>query len=236
MVRRMQLRLHSRYQNSAGQRVRIVLNLKGLSYEYVPVPSASSPEYLAINPQGLMPALEIDGRIVAQSMAIIGLIEELFPRPALLPDEAIARATARSFAYLIAADVHPINNNRVRKYLAGPMGLDEARIAAWYHHWIATAFASLETMLAESRAPTRYAYTDTPGLAEACLVPQMANARRFGCNLAPYPRLIALDEMCRDLPAFAAAAPEAQPDFPREAPADERRAAVEPAALSRSGG
>ena len=217
MVRRMQLRLHTRYQNSAGQRVRIVLNLKGLSYEYVAVPSAASPEYIAINPQGLMPALEIDGQIVAQSMAIIGLIDELFPNPRLLPDDAIARATARSFAYLIAADVHPINNNRVRKFLAGPMGVDDARITAWYHHWIATAFTSLETMLAESRPPTRYAYTDIPGLAEACLVPQMANARRFGCDLSPYPRLVALDEACRDLPAFADGAPEAQVDFPREA-------------------
>lgn len=216
MVRRMQLRLHTRYQNSAGQRVRIVLNLKGLSYEYVPVPSAASPEYIAINPQGLMPALEIDGRIVAQSMAIIGLIEELFPQPPLLPEDPIARATARSFAYLIAADVHPINNNRVRKYLAGPMGADEARITAWYHHWIGTAFLSLETMLAESRPATRYAYTDTPGLAEACLVPQMANARRFGCDLGRYPRLVALDEACRDLPVFADAAPEAQIDFPAE--------------------
>jgi maleylacetoacetate isomerase len=215
MVRRMQLRLHSRYQNSAGQRVRIVLNLKGLSYEYVPVPSASSPEYRAINPQGLMPALEIDGRIVAQSMAIISLIEELFPQPPLLPEDAIMRASARSFSLLIAADLHPLNNNRVRNYLAGPMGLSEEKVAAWYHHWVGTAFTSLEIMLVEAGSATRYGFTDTPGLAEACLVPQMANARRFGCDLTPYPRLVALDEMCRDLPAFAMAAPEGQVDFPR---------------------
>lgn len=210
----MQLRLHTRYQNSAGQRVRIVLNLKGIGYEYVPVPSASSPEYRAINPQGLMPALEIDGRIVAQSMAIIGLIEELYPNPPLLPADPIARAEARAFALLIAADVHPINNNRVRKYLAGPMGASQAQVDGWYRHWIATAFESLETALARRTRATRYAFTDTPGLAEACLVPQMANARRFDCDLAPYPLLNALDVACRDQPAFVAARPETQVDFP----------------------
>jgi len=209
------LRLHTRYQNSAGQRVRIVLNLKGLAYEYLPVPSVSSPDYLAINPQGLMPALEIDGRIVAQSMAIVGLIDELHPMPAILPTDPVTRAQARSFAYLIAADLHPINNNRVRKYLAGPMGVASAGVEAWYHHWVDTAFGALELSLAAiDRPATRYGFTDSPGLAEACLVPQMANARRFGCDLRPYPRLRDLDAMCRDLPAFARAAPEAQPDFP----------------------
>lgn len=213
----MQLRLHTRYQNSAGERVRIVLNLKGLAYDYVPVPSVSSPEYRAINPQGLMPALEIGGRVVAQSMAIIALIDELHPDPPILPADPIARAEARSFAFLIAADLHPINNNRVRKYLAGPMGVSEERIEAWYAHWVASALASLEVTLAGRGQNTRYAFTDAPGLAEACLVPQMANARRFGCDLTPYPRLVALDEACRDLPAFAAAAPHRQPDFPGQA-------------------
>ena len=213
----MPLRLHTRYQNSAGQRVRIVLNLKGIAYQYVPVPSVSSPEYRAINPQGLMPALEIDGQIVAQSMAIIGLIDELYPDPPILPADPIRRAQARAFALLIAADLHPINNNRVRKYLSGSMKASDEQVAAWYHHWVATALASLETTLAGSATRTRFAFTDEPGLAEACLVPQMANARRFGCDLTPYPRLVALDEACRDQPAFAAAAPERQPDFPGQA-------------------
>lgn len=210
----MTYRLHSRYQNSAGQRVRIVLNLKGIPYEYVPVAAASSPEYRAINPQGLMPALEIDGQIVAQSMAIITLLEELHPEPALLPADPIERAKARAFALLIAADLHPLNNNRVRKYLAGPMELTDGKVDAWYRHWVATAFTSLETALASRSVETRYAFTDTPGLAEACLVPQMANARRFGCDLTDYPRLVALDASCKDLPEFASAAPEAQVDFP----------------------
>jgi maleylpyruvate isomerase len=211
----MRLRLHTRYQNSAGERVRIVLNLKQVEYEYVPVPSVASPDYLKINPQGLMPALEIDGAIVAQSMAIIGLIDELFPTPPLLPADPVQRAQARAFAYLIAADLHPINNNRVRKYLSGPMGVANAEVDGWYRHWVETAFKALETLLASADRPvTRYGFTDLPGLAEACLVPQMANARRFGCDLKPYPRLSELDAMCRDLPAFARAAPKAQPDFP----------------------
>lgn len=210
----MTLRLHTRYQNSAGQRVRIVLNLKGIDYEYVAVPSAASPEYRAINPQGLMPALEVDGRIIAQSMAIIGLLEELYPAPPMLPADPIERAEARAFALLIAADVHPINNNRVRKYLSGPMGASEAQIDGWYRHWIATAFESLETALYRRDRPKQFGFTDTPGLAEACLVPQMANARRFGCDLAPYPLLEALDASCRDLPEFVAARPEEQVDYP----------------------
>jgi maleylacetoacetate isomerase len=147
-------------------------------------------------------------------MAIIGLIEDLFPAPPMLPDDPFIRAEARAFAYLIAADLHPINNNRVRKYLTETMGSSERQVDAWYRHWVATAFDSLETALRLRQGATRFAFTDEPGLAEACLVPQMANARRFGCDLAPYPLLEALDAACRDLPAFAAARPEAQPDFP----------------------
>ncbi|MGH6923073.1 MAG: maleylacetoacetate isomerase [Propylenella sp.] len=211
----MKLRLHTRYQNSAGQRVRIVLNLKRIPYEYVAIESLSSGAYGEINPQRLMPALEIDGRIVAQSMAIIELIEELFPEPSILPAGLLTRAEARSFAQLIAADLHPINNNRVRKYLSEVVGAGEPQIAAWYAHWVALAFTSLEAQLARRQSPARFCFGDEPGLADACLVPQMDNARRFDCDLSAYPRMLEVDRECRKLEAFALAAPEAQPDYPK---------------------
>jgi maleylacetoacetate isomerase len=209
----MRLRLHTRFQNSAGQRIRIVLNLKGIGYEYVPVPSVSAPEYVAINPQGLLPALEIDGQIVAQSMAIFELLEELFPEPPMLPEAPLRRAQARAFAQSIVSDLHPINNNRVRKYLAADMGLTDERIQRWYRHWVAVTFAGLESGLA-SGPQTRFAFGDRPGLADACLVPQMDNARRFSCPLDDYPRLKRIDAECRTLAAFRDAAPEVQPDYP----------------------
>ena len=211
----MRLRLHTRYQNSAGQRVRIVLNLKRLPYEYVAIPSLSSDDYRRINPQGLMPTLEVDGRMVAQSMAIIELLEELFPEPSVLPKDPMLRAETRSFAQLIAADLHPINNNRVRRYLSDVLGADEEQVRAWYRHWVAKAFGSLETQLARRQVQFPFCFGDGPGLADACLVPQMDNARRFGCDLSAYPLLVAIDGACRGLDAFIRAAPEAQPDYPR---------------------
>jgi len=208
----MKLRLHTRYQNSAGQRVRIVLNLKRVPYEYVAIPSLSSDAYSEINPQQLMPTLEIDGRAVPQSMAIIELIEELFPEPSIFPKDAFLKAEARAFAHLISADLHPLNNNRVRRYLAEAMGAAEEQVSTWYDHWIAEAFTSLETQLSRRPVQSLFCFGDHPGLADACLVPQMANARRFNCDLSNYPRLAAIDAACRELDAFIKAAPEVQPD------------------------
>jgi maleylacetoacetate isomerase len=160
-----------------------------------------------------MPALEIDGQIVAQSMAIFELIEELFPEPPMLPADPVVRAQVRAFAQLIVSDLHPINNNRVRKYLAAEMDLTPEQIERWYCHWVEVAFGSLEVTLA-SRPASRFAFGEAPGLAEACLVPQMDNARRFGCALEAYPRMLEIDAECRRLAAFQAAAPRAQPDYP----------------------
>jgi maleylacetoacetate isomerase len=210
----MRLRLHTRFQNSAGQRVRIVLNLKGLDYEYVTIPSLSSEDYRSLNPQGLMPSLEVDGRIVTQSMAIVELLEELFPEPSILPADPVLRAQARAFAHTISADLHPINNNRVRRYLSGVLGTNEADVQRWYEHWVRLAFSSLETQLARRPFDTAFCFSDRPGLAEACLVPQVDNARRFNCDLSDYPLLTGIDAECRALDAFARAAPEAQPDHP----------------------
>jgi len=195
--------------------VRIVLNLKRVQYEYSPISDPSAAAYRKRNPQGLMPALEIDGHIVAQSMAIIELLEELFPEPSILPEDLLLRAEARSFAHLISADLHPINNNRVRRYLNKTLGADEPQILGWYRHWVREAFSSLERQLERRPVEFRFSFSDKPGLADACLVPQMDNARRFGCGLSAYPRPCAVDAECRQLEEFISAAPDMQPDFPR---------------------
>lgn len=208
------MRLYSRWQNSAGERVRIALNLKGLSYEYVAVGSLAAGEYRRLNPQGLIPALDEDGQIIAQSTAILEYIEETHPLPPLLPADPIARAQARAFAQLITSDLHPINNNRVRKYLEDELGASEAGIRDWYHHWVRLALTALEATLAARPQDWPYCFGDSPGWADLHLVPQMANARRFDCDLQPYPLLRAVDARCQALDAFRRARPDAQPDHP----------------------
>jgi len=210
----MRLRLLSRWQNSAGERVRIALHLKGVPYEYVPVASLPSGEWRRLNPQGLMPALLVDGRPIAQSGAILEWLEETRPDPPLLPRDPLLRADARAFAALIASDLHPVNNNRVRRYLAERLGADDAAVRGWYAHWVRAAFEALEAALAARPEPWPFCFGDAPGWADLHLAPQMANARRFGCDLAPYPLLRAADARCRDLDAFRRATPEAQPDWP----------------------
>ena len=213
------LRLYSASRNSAGWRVRIALALKGVDYEYVPISSLARGEYLGINPQGLMPALEIDGKHIAQSAAILELLEELYPIPALLPIDPLARATARSFAQLITADLHPLNNNRVRKYLAAGMGQDETAVRAWYRHWSHAALAALEEMLRRRAEATAFCFGVSPGYADLHLVPQLYNCRRFEVDLTPYPLLVAVDTACRGVEAFRAAAPERLPDYSGDDPA-----------------
>jgi maleylacetoacetate isomerase len=205
--------LYSYHRNSAGQRVRIVMNLKGLSYAYISVPALAAGEYQAVNPQGLMPALAVDGTVVAQSLAIIELLEELHPKPSVFPRDPLRRAQTRSFAGLICSDLHPINNNRIRKYLEHTIGASTAQVQAWYHHWVAVTFASLEATLVQRAQPWRFCFDDKPTLADACLVPQMDNARRFACDLAPYPTLVGIDAECRTLAAFQQAAGANQPDY-----------------------
>jgi maleylpyruvate isomerase len=160
-----------------------------------------------------MPALAIDGEIIAQSGAILELLDELYPTPSLFPAEPIARAQARSFGQLIACDLHPINNNRIRKYLAGPMQQPEPTVVEWVRHWSAAALTSLEETLARQGREGGFAFGDKPGFAELHLIPQLYNCRRFGCDLSPYPRLLAIDMACREIEAFKAAAPERMPDY-----------------------
>lgn len=208
------MKLYTRWQNSAGERVRIALNLKGVAYDYVAVGSLPPGEYQRLNPQGLMPAIEVHGRIVAQSTAILEYVEETHPDPPLLPADSILRAQARAFAQLITSDLHPINNARVRKYLATDLGVDKDGVDRWYRHWIDLAFTALEAALAGRSQAWPFCFGEAPGWADLHLAPQMANARRFDCDLAPYPRLRAVDAHCQSLDAFRRARPEAQPDYP----------------------
>ena len=211
-------KLYTYFRSSASYRVRIALNLKGLDYEsvFVHLPSGQhkDTDYLERNPQGLTPALETDdGEALTQSLAIIEYLDETHPEPPLLPADALGRARVRAMAQLVACEMHPLNNLRVLKYLKGPLGRDQAAVDAWYGHWVAEGFAALETMAAKFGAAEGYCYGDQVSLADLCLVPQMWNARRFDCDLAPYPRLVAIDARLNEIEAFTNAAPEAQPDF-----------------------
>jgi len=210
------LKLHSYFRSSAAYRVRIALNLKGLAHEaaYVHLIKDGGQQhalaYRALNPQALVPTLETDGGAITQSLAIIEYLDETHPQPPLLPGDALQRARLRAFALAIACDIHPLNNLRVLNYLKGPMGKDQAAADTWYRHWVETGLAACEALLPASKS--KFCFSDQPTLADCCVVPQVYNARRLKCDLSKLPRLVAIDETCRALPAFAQAAPEAQPD------------------------
>jgi maleylacetoacetate isomerase len=208
------MRLYDYWRSSAAYRVRLALNYKGLSYEQIAIDlragAQRTPEFLEINPQGLVPVLEDDGARLTQSLPILNYLEERYPEPALLPADLPNRATARALAVAIACEIHPLNNLRVLQYLERELGLDEARRLAWYRHWVAEGFGPLEATLARSAGA--FCVGDAPSLADVCLVPQVYNARRYECDLAPYPTIRRIDERCRQIEAFARAAPERQPD------------------------
>jgi len=209
------MRLYGYYRSSAAYRVRIALALKGLDYEQVPVHlrhrEQQGEAYRAVNPQGLVPTLEVGEARLGQSLAICEYLEELHPEPALLPAEPLARARVRQMALLIACDIHPLNNFSVLLALK-ELGIDEAARNGWYRANVERGFAALEALVAEHDPAGGFCHGDAPTLADVCLVPQMYNARRFECDLSGCPRLVAIDGRCQGLPAFAAAAPEAQPD------------------------
>jgi maleylacetoacetate isomerase len=209
------VRLYSFFRSSAAFRVRIALNVKGVDYETVAVdlPGGAHRDaaFLAVNPQATVPALDDDGTILWQSLAIIEYLDARFPEPRLIPLEPVARARVQALAQLIACEVHPLNNLRVLRYLRRELGLDEAAVATWYSHWIAEAFQPLERLVARFSGG-RYSFGDSLSLADVCLVPQMFNARRFSCDLAPYPTLVRIAAGLESEPAFARAAPERQPD------------------------
>lgn len=213
----MTLKLYTRYQNSAGQRVRTALNLKGVDYEYVGVRMSGQgwADYRAnVNPQGLLPTLEVDGTRITQSTAIIEYIEETLPGPSLLPADPVARAQSRAFAQIIACEMHAIVVSRARKLLVERFHLSEDDSLAWRDYWYHEGFDSLEALLRRRPRQTLFCYDDKPTVADLYLVPQMYNFRRDGVDLGPWPLLRAVDERCRELPAFMDAMPENQPDFP----------------------
>ena len=209
------MKLYTYFRSSAAYRVRIALNLKGIAYEMVPIHLTKdggrqhSPEYRAINPQARVPALVVpSGDVLTQSMAIIEYLNETHPEPALLPADAVARAKVRAIAQAIACDIHPLNNLVALQYLRRQLKQEQPEIDAWYHHWIIEGFAALETMLGSGP----YSCGAQVTLADVCLVPQVANARRLKVPLDKFPKIVAADAACLKLPAFDKARPENQPD------------------------
>ncbi|WP_300376987.1 maleylacetoacetate isomerase [Henriciella sp.] len=213
-----ELKLYDYWRSSAAYRLRIAFNLKGVEFDSTVVNIAPGADeqmgapYKSINPQMRVPSIEVDGKAASQSMAILEWIEETWPEPALLPKEPWARLQVRGFADLIACDVHPLNNLSVLGKLREGFGANKEAIAEWYRDWIVRGFTALEAQ-AERASGHSFLFSDQPGIAEICLVPQMYNARRFETPLEAFPRLVEIDEKCKEIDAFRRAAPEAvKPD------------------------
>ncbi|WP_339914619.1 maleylacetoacetate isomerase [uncultured Brevundimonas sp.] len=206
--------LHGYWRSGTSYRTRIALNLKGLTYDQVGVDlrqgAQRSAAYLALNPQGLVPALEVDGQVLTQSPAILEWLEETCPEPPLLPVDTGARAQVRAMAALIGCDIHPLNNLRALKALRQDFGADQAATDAWAGHWVHAGFAALEALVA--RHGDGWAWGDAPTLADCYLIPQIYSARRFNVSLEAYPRLLAIETAAEAHPAFIAAHPDRQPD------------------------
>ena len=210
------MKLYTYFRSSAAFRVRIALNLKGLPYEPVFVHLAKGehrkPEYSSINAQALVPTLEFDdGTRLNQSLAIIEYLEEKRPHPALLPADSLGKARVRALSDLIACEIHPLNNLRVLQHLKRVLGQSDDQVNAWYRHWIADGLAKFEAELASDKKG-KFCYGDSPTMADCCLVPQIFNAKRYDCDLNPYPSTVRAFEHCMKLDAFDRAQPAKQPD------------------------
>lgn len=207
------MKLYSYFRSSAAYRVRIALNLKAIDYDLAIVNLLKSQQldegYLAVNPQGLLPALETEEGYLAQSLAILEWLDETYPQSPIITGSAWQKAKIRNISYAIACDIHPVNNLRVLKYLSNELNVDDEAKNKWYRHWIEIGFEKIELMLSDS---SDYCVGDQPTLADICLVPQVFNAIRFKVDMAAYPKIAAIYERCNKLAAFDDAAPQNQPD------------------------
>ena len=210
------MKLHNYFRSSASFRVRIALELKGLSYDYIAVHIArgdhKKPPYVDLSADTLVPLLEVDGQQLSQSMAIIEYLDEKYPVPALLPADSVGRAKVRALAQSISCDIHPLNNLRILKYLVKELKVEEEAKNTWYRHWCREGLVAFEKQLKQLPAST-FCFGDTPTLADCCLVPQIFNAKRFDTDLEGLPRTMAAFDVCMALPAFQKAQPSACPDF-----------------------
>jgi maleylpyruvate isomerase len=219
----MSLKLYTYFRSSAAYRVRIALNLKGLEVDMAPIHllrkggEQLEQAYRSINPEGLVPALVDDNdeegsQVLTQSIAIIEYLDEMYPEPPLLPSAPLDRAYVRGIALSIACDIHPLNNLRVLRYLVRDLGASEDAKNAWYRHWCETGLAALEKRLSADGRAGKFCIGDTPTMADCCLVPQLANARRVDTDLSQMPTLLRIEGHCLQLDAFLQAAPDKQPD------------------------
>lgn len=212
------MKLYTFFRSSASYRVRIALNLKGIAYEQAPIHlrrgggEQFGAAYRSLNPQALVPTLEDDGKILTQSLAIIEYLEEKQPQPPILPKDPADKALVRSMAMIVACEIHPIQNLRVLNYVKKEYNQTDEQVNRWAQHWIDLGLSALEEMLTAQQKRGKYCRGDTPTLADICLVPQLGNARRYGCDLSRYPNILAVEKNCMALPAFINAAPEKQPD------------------------
>jgi len=210
--------LYGYFRSSAAYRVRIALSLKGIEPELRFIHLLKdggrqhTPEYQSLNPQGLIPALAHDGHVITQSLAIIEYLDEIVPEPPLLPRDAAGRARARSIAYAVACDIHPVNNLRIGRFLKREYGKSDEDVFAWQRHWIEVGFDALETMLARDSETGAFCHGDTATIADICLIPQIANARRVNLDIARWPTIARIEAHALTHPAFEAALPKNQPD------------------------